>query len=359
MPVVASVGVGEDGQSYNINADTVAAALAAALKAEKLIFLTDVAGLYARLRGRVQPHLGLHARIDPRTRRQRQGLPRHDPQARSRSPALDAGVGSRAHHRRAHAALGLLEILTDDSGVGTRVLSSSSKGECDGRSGDRHREPSCEGGRVSPRWRRWTAPTCCHTYARQPLEIVAGEGSELIGAGRDPIPGLRDRSLGEQLRPLPSAGGRGGAWAGGRLIHCLEPVLHRAQARVAERLSRLANGGRVFFGNSGAEANEAAIKIARKAGGTARAAGASSPSNAPSMAAPWRRCSPPGSPRNRALQPRRGGLRPRSCGRHRRPARRSSSLVLWRRSWPNRCWGSRACPLPDDFLLEAALVRGA
>jgi acetylglutamate kinase len=46
VPVVASVGVDPDGQSYNINADTVAGALAAALRARKVIFLTDVEGLY-------------------------------------------------------------------------------------------------------------------------------------------------------------------------------------------------------------------------------------------------------------------------------------------------------------------------
>ncbi|GBE57854.1 acetylglutamate kinase [bacterium BMS3Abin01] len=46
IPVVASVGTGEDGASYNINADEVAAALAVALAAEKVIFLTDVEGLF-------------------------------------------------------------------------------------------------------------------------------------------------------------------------------------------------------------------------------------------------------------------------------------------------------------------------
>jgi acetylglutamate kinase len=46
VPVIATVGRGRDGNSYNVNADTAAAALAAALKAEKLIVLTDVAGLY-------------------------------------------------------------------------------------------------------------------------------------------------------------------------------------------------------------------------------------------------------------------------------------------------------------------------
>jgi acetylglutamate kinase len=46
VPVVASVGVGPDGQSYNINADTVAARIAAALGARKAIFLTDVEGVF-------------------------------------------------------------------------------------------------------------------------------------------------------------------------------------------------------------------------------------------------------------------------------------------------------------------------
>jgi acetylglutamate kinase len=45
IPVVAPIGVGKDGQSYNINADTVAGEIAAALKAEKLILLTDVEGV--------------------------------------------------------------------------------------------------------------------------------------------------------------------------------------------------------------------------------------------------------------------------------------------------------------------------
>lgn len=45
IPVIAPIGVGKDGKSYNINADTVAGEIAAALKAEKLILLTDVEGV--------------------------------------------------------------------------------------------------------------------------------------------------------------------------------------------------------------------------------------------------------------------------------------------------------------------------
>jgi acetylglutamate kinase len=46
IPVVSSVAIGSEGESYNVNADTAAAAIAVAVKAEKLILLTDVEGLY-------------------------------------------------------------------------------------------------------------------------------------------------------------------------------------------------------------------------------------------------------------------------------------------------------------------------
>ncbi len=46
IPVIATVGVDDSGQAYNVNADTVAGAVAEALHAEKLVYLTDVAGVY-------------------------------------------------------------------------------------------------------------------------------------------------------------------------------------------------------------------------------------------------------------------------------------------------------------------------
>ncbi|HNR13539.1 MAG TPA: acetylglutamate kinase [Thermodesulfobacteriota bacterium] len=48
IPVIAPIGAGKEGESYNINADTVAGAIAAALKAEKLILMTDVEGVMDR-----------------------------------------------------------------------------------------------------------------------------------------------------------------------------------------------------------------------------------------------------------------------------------------------------------------------
>ena len=51
IPVLASLGVGEDGTSYNLNADTAAGALAVALQASKFVLLTDVAGVYRDYHG--------------------------------------------------------------------------------------------------------------------------------------------------------------------------------------------------------------------------------------------------------------------------------------------------------------------
>ncbi len=47
IPVIATIGMDETGQAYNVNADAVAGAIAEALHAEKLVYLTDVAGVYA------------------------------------------------------------------------------------------------------------------------------------------------------------------------------------------------------------------------------------------------------------------------------------------------------------------------
>ncbi len=46
VPVIAPIAMGDDGHTYNVNADTVAAAIAGALDAHKLVYLTDVEGVY-------------------------------------------------------------------------------------------------------------------------------------------------------------------------------------------------------------------------------------------------------------------------------------------------------------------------
>jgi acetylglutamate kinase len=121
IPVIAPIGVGPKGETYNINADTVAGALAEALHAEKLIFLTDVEGL------RVVPDdpttLIHQASLDVVAEILRGGgaVGGMKPKIEACAQAVRGGV-DRAHildGRVPHALL--LELFTD-SGVGTMVL---------------------------------------------------------------------------------------------------------------------------------------------------------------------------------------------------------------------------------------------
>jgi len=120
VPVVASVGVDEDGQSYNINADTVAGALAAALGARKAIFLTDVEGLYADVTDRTS----LVSECDLATLEEMMASGAVGagmiPKLRAVGDALRGGVEA-AHivdGRVPHSVL--MELLTE-AGIGTKI----------------------------------------------------------------------------------------------------------------------------------------------------------------------------------------------------------------------------------------------
>ena len=120
VPVVATVARADDGGVLNINADTAAAALAVALGAEKLVVLTDVAGLYAdwpRSEEVVQDDQGRRAR-GPAARRSPRGWRRR---WRPACVPCAGGVGRATvlDGRVEHALL--LEVFTD-AGVGTMVL---------------------------------------------------------------------------------------------------------------------------------------------------------------------------------------------------------------------------------------------
>jgi acetylglutamate kinase len=118
IPVIAPVGVGEGGQSYNINADLVAGAIAAELKAEKLILLTDVAGVLDEAKEIISS-------MDVKTANSliAAGVAAGGmiPKIRCCQDALDGGV-AKAHildGRVSHALL--LEIFTRQ-GVGTEIV---------------------------------------------------------------------------------------------------------------------------------------------------------------------------------------------------------------------------------------------
>tara|TARA_Y100001968_G_scaffold305954_1_gene322359 strand:- start:4591 stop:5517 length:927 start_codon:yes stop_codon:yes gene_type:complete len=121
VPVISSVAASAQGQSYNINADTVAGELAAALNAEKLILLTDTPGILEDKDD--QNTLIKKIRLSEARQLIKDGVVSHGmtPKTECCIRALAQGV-SAAHiidGRVAHALL--LEVFTD-SGIGTMVI---------------------------------------------------------------------------------------------------------------------------------------------------------------------------------------------------------------------------------------------
>ncbi|MFL5455635.1 MAG: acetylglutamate kinase, partial [Myxococcales bacterium] len=116
IPIVSPIGIGEDGQSYNINADQVAAEVAMAIGATKLIYLSDVPGILkgGELISEMQPQ-DLAGYIEDGTISGGMTV-----KARSIFKALQNGVSS-AHlidGRVPHSIIG--ELFTD-KGVGTLI----------------------------------------------------------------------------------------------------------------------------------------------------------------------------------------------------------------------------------------------
>jgi len=120
IPVIAPIGVDEDGMSYNINADYVAAEIAGALHAEKLLLLTDIEGVYKDYHDKTTFLSSLtqsEAREYIKTGVISGGM---IPTIEACLRALDAGAG-KSHiidGRLPHAIL--LELLTS-KGIGTQV----------------------------------------------------------------------------------------------------------------------------------------------------------------------------------------------------------------------------------------------
>jgi acetylglutamate kinase len=123
VPVISSVATDEEGQSYNINADTVAGEIAAALQAEKLILLTDTAGILEDYR---DPSTLLH-KLDIQQAREliNKGVVGGGMIPKVNCCVRSLAQGVRAAHiidgRIPHALL--LEIFTD-LGIGSMIVAS-------------------------------------------------------------------------------------------------------------------------------------------------------------------------------------------------------------------------------------------
>lgn len=121
LPVIAPIGVDEDGESYNINADTAAAAIAGALGADKFIMLTDVPGVLLDVRDPASLVSSLSVTDATTLIDAGQVGGGMIPKITACLDALAAGVG-RCHivdGRQPHAIL--VELFTD-GGIGTMVV---------------------------------------------------------------------------------------------------------------------------------------------------------------------------------------------------------------------------------------------
>lgn len=117
IPVIAPIGVAEDGQTFNINADTVAGALAAALGAKRMLLLTDVAGVLDKDGELVRQMTASEARLMINDGVATGGM---IPKLETCIAAVEAGVGAVVilDGRRPHAML--VELFTEH-GAGTLV----------------------------------------------------------------------------------------------------------------------------------------------------------------------------------------------------------------------------------------------
>lgn len=121
VPVIAPTGVGSSGETYNINADSVAGEIAGALKAEKLLVLTDVRGIYSDYRDESSfistltfekaQELIIRGKIDG-------GM---IPKVRACITALSGGA-KKTHIIDGRAEHTILMEIFSDSGVGTEVV---------------------------------------------------------------------------------------------------------------------------------------------------------------------------------------------------------------------------------------------
>ena len=231
IPVVAPLAArAGDGASLNVNADEAAAALAVGLGAERILFVSDVPGVL----------LGEHV-VDR--------IAADDADRMLGDGTFEGGIVPEARGRRRSRARGGVRAADRRDGGGGVTAAS------DGRSHKRRR--------------------CCATPCSRPMPgrtsrscaaTAAASGTTRAASTSTSSP--ESRSSASATARLRRSSPRGSSSTGsgtrrtstGRSRCCGSPAL------LAERFE----GGRAFFCNSGAEANEAALKIARKATGRTR-----------------------------------------------------------------------------------------
>jgi acetylglutamate kinase len=120
MPVISSLGVGESGQIFNINADTVASEIAAGLEAEKLVLLSDVNGIYLDQNDESSKLSRLTVADIKELIESGRATGGMIPKLQSLASLLKRGVKS-AHIINGNLRNGLLSEVFTDEGIGTMI----------------------------------------------------------------------------------------------------------------------------------------------------------------------------------------------------------------------------------------------
>lgn len=255
LPVVYPIGIGEDGNSYNINADDAASEIAKALNAEKLAFLSDIPGLLKD----VEDTDSLIAEIytDEAKQMIRNGSIEGGmlPKIKNCIEAIESGV-NRVHildGRIPHCLL--LELFTD-KGIGTAILSEK---EHKYYKDDDEKEEKMN-------YKELDKEYVANTYGR--YDLVAESGSGVIlkdEAGKEYIDftsGIGVNSLGFCNEKWVKAVTEQAS----KFQHTSNLYYTKPCVDLAKMICERTGMSKVFFGNSGAEGNEGAIKVARKYG---------------------------------------------------------------------------------------------
>ena len=291
VPVLGSVAAGDDGELYNINADDAAADVAAALGADALCLCTDVPGILVP--GAKTPLVRCDARRARALIAEGVVTGGMRPKVEACLRALAAGVGATwiLDGRREGA---VLAALSGEEGAGTALVSAESSSAGTGRgqaatsvaaasmppatsAGQRPvggRLTCTAAGQMTPALRITSATRrvmdldaryVVQTYGRAPILLEHGYGASVWdGEGRqylDFLCGISVTNVGHCHPKVVEAVQRQAACLG----HVSNLYYTQPQAELAEALVEASFPGRVFFCNSGTEANEAALKLARKA----------------------------------------------------------------------------------------------
>ena len=245
IPVVSTVAQGVDADTaYNINADTAASKLAAAMGAEKLILLTDVRGLLRNPRDEETLIHVVHTYDVP-------GLVAQGIISGGMIPKMEccvdaiAGGVERVHILDGRIPHSILIELLSDEGIGTMLK--------------RRTDPM-----TSQEIKALTGQYIMNTYGRFPVAIDHGQGATLYdpegNAYIDFTSGIGVSDLGYGCQPWVDAIAK----QAGKIGHTSNLFYTEPPARLAEILCKRTGMSSVFFANGGGEANEGMIKLARK-----------------------------------------------------------------------------------------------